>query len=237
MPFNANFSIQGKLPQSHSVSWNGLDLIIQWPKGSVREGKDKDGKLWRREMKCDYGYIEDTSAKGDKEGLDCYIGPSRDSEQVFVLEQLKQDGSFDEYKILLGFSSLEEAQEMYLSHYPKEWGRDRLGDCYEASLDSLRQKVEEHQESKEGGKSASLDKVGKHWDSLGRPDLRLGWLRTQAHICKDWEAFALPWAQLTDARKAKTAARAARCPSQGITIGWQTASASPAGARQGPSRR
>ena len=78
--------------------------------------------------------------------------------------------------------------------------------------DSLRQKVEEHQESKEGGRSASLDKVGQQWDYLEKPGLRLGWL-TPDEDAKDREAFALPWAQLTDAQRAKMAARAERIES------------------------
>ncbi len=157
-PFSASFSIQGKLPQSHSVLWNGLDLVIQWPKGSVREGKDENGKTWRREMKADYGFIEDTTAKGDKEELDFYIGPEKNSRKVFIIEQLKSDGStFDEYKTMFGFNNLESAIEMYLSHYPKEWGDSRLGDCFETDISSLRSKVEEHQEKDKDMKKTSAD--------------------------------------------------------------------------------
>jgi hypothetical protein len=65
------------------------------------------------------------------------------------------------------------------------------------------------------GKIASLDEVGRHWDSLGQFNLRLGWLRTQAHICEDWMKFARPWSQLTDAQKAKVAKRAAEVSEPG----------------------
>ena len=209
MDLGASLRIEAKLPQNHSIIWKGLNLVVQWPKGTMREGKDKDGKTWRREMKADYGFIDDTSAKGNQENLDIYIGDDRRSDGVFVIEQLKEDGkTFDEYKLVAGVPSLEAALELYLAHYPKGWGENRVGDCYETNLGSLRKKVEEHQEDRpENGKSVSLEGVGRQWDSLGQFNLRLGWLRTQAHIYKDWMMFARPWIQLTDEQKTKVTAR------------------------------
>jgi hypothetical protein len=137
-------SVVAKLPQHHSVEYHGIPIVIEWPKGCVREGRDKDGRTWRREMKADYGYIDDTSAAGDAEALDIYIGPDRQESRVYVIEQLDEDGEFDEYKLVTGVPDLESAQRLYLSHYPKEWGEDRLGDVSETDLDSLRRKVEEH---------------------------------------------------------------------------------------------
>jgi hypothetical protein len=142
----AALRVTAKLPQHHSVEYHGIPIVIEWPKGSVREGKDKGGKAWRREMKADYGFIDDTEARGDEEPLDIYIGDDRKSGKVFIIEQLDEDGEFDEYKLVTGVPGLEAAESLYLSHYPREWGADRLGDCYEAPLDSLRRKVEEHQE-------------------------------------------------------------------------------------------
>jgi hypothetical protein len=148
MELESGFRVTGKLPQHHNIKLHGLDVIVEWPRGSVREGKDKDGKSWRREMKADYGFVDDTSAKGDKEPLDVYIGPSRDSEKAYIVEQLKEDGeTLDEYKAVLGCNSLEEAQALYLAHYPKGWGDKRLGDVYETSLDELRPAIEENREA------------------------------------------------------------------------------------------
>jgi len=136
-----------KLPQHHSVSWHGMPVIIEWPKGTLREGKDDSGRPWRRQMQADYGYIDDTSAKGDSEPLDIYISDEDPkSGKVFVVEQLKEDGSFDEYKLVAGVPGLERAQELYLAHYPKGWKDDRLGDVYETDLETLREAVEGHQE-------------------------------------------------------------------------------------------
>jgi hypothetical protein len=216
MEVNSAISVVAKLPQHHSVEYHGISIVIEWPKGCIREGRNKDGKTWRREMKADYGFIDDTSAAGDAEPLDIYIGKDRDEDRVYVIEQLDEDGEFDEYKLVTGVPSLESAVELYLAHYPKEWGDDRVGDCYETSLDALKAKVEEHQGNEAGGgKSASLEEVGRQWDSLGQFNLRLGWLRTQAHICEDWMKFARPWSQLTDAQKAKVAKRAAEVSEPG----------------------
>lgn len=74
-----------KLPQHHSVVYHGIPIVIEWPKNSVREGKGKDGKAWRREMKADYGFIDDTEGRGDEEPLDIYIGDDRKSGKVFIV--------------------------------------------------------------------------------------------------------------------------------------------------------
>ena len=215
----SNFQLNAKLSQMQSVYFHGIPVIIEWPKGSVREGKDKNGKSWRREQKADYGYIDDGStAVGDNEPLDIYIGDDRKQEAVYVLEQLKEDGkTFDEYKLVAGVPDLESAQRLYLSHYPKEWGDSRLGDCFETDISSLQGAVEKHQEdyNPKISKSSSLDEIGKHWDDLGQFNLRLGWLRTQAHICEDWMKFARPWSQLTDVQKTKVAKRAAEVSEPG----------------------
>jgi hypothetical protein len=160
----AALRVTAKLPQHHSVSYHGIPVVIEWPKGSVREGKGKDGKTWRRTMNADYGFIDDTEAKGDEEPLDIYIasgdwseGADSGNPKVYIIEQLDEHGDFDEYKLVAGVPDLETAQELYLSHYPKEWGQDRLGDCYEAALGSLRRKVEEHQD-----KTAALGRYLYH---------------------------------------------------------------------------
>lgn len=159
-------SITAKLPQHHSVSYWGIPIVIEWPKNSVREGKDKDGRIWRREMKADYGFIDDTSAAGDAEPLDIYIGDDRKQQAVYVIEQLDESSNFDEFKLVTGVPDLESAQQLYLSHYPKEWGEDRLGDCYETDLDSLRRKVEEHQEEGNMNKTAGDEKIMQLWNSV-----------------------------------------------------------------------
>ena len=116
--------------------------MIQWPKGSTRVGEREDGTPFKTEMKADYGYIPDTVASGDEERLDIYIGPDKDAENAYVVEQLKLDGEFDEYKIMVGFDSLEDAEEIYLAHVEE----DQLGDISEIPFDYLFDTVTEERE-------------------------------------------------------------------------------------------
>lgn len=150
MIFNSKFlTVATKLPQHHSLDYRGLGLVIEWPKGSVRTGEDDRGNKWKRKMEADYGYIPDTVAAGDKEGLDVYIGP-QESDKVYVVEQLKEDGEFDEYKVMMGFPDLDTAYETYLKHYPDDWDQTRVGDVFEAPFDYVFDKVQENQEVNEG---------------------------------------------------------------------------------------
>jgi len=141
--------IADKLPQEHSTEFRGLPVIIEWPKGSTRVGKNPDGTTFKTEMKVDYGYIPDTTAAGDKEKLDIYRGTDEDAEYAYIVEQLDENGEFDEYKIMLGFSTLEEAEEAYTS----QAGEDLLGDIsevdFEYLFDTVKEKQKEAAEKKE----------------------------------------------------------------------------------------
>jgi ppGpp synthetase/RelA/SpoT-type nucleotidyltranferase len=137
-----------KLPNMHSTDFNGIPIVVEWPKGSIRVGKHDDGESWKMDMKCDYGYIPNTVDADDDDHVDVYIGPNKDSEYAYVLEQMK-DGHFDEFKIMLGFDSLEEAEKMYLEHMSE----DRLGEITEvpfteflATATKVMPEAKEHEE-------------------------------------------------------------------------------------------
>ncbi len=128
-----------KLPQEHSTEVRGIPVIIQWPKGSTRVGVQKDGTPFKTEMQCDYGFVPNTTTSEDKEGLDVYIGTDEDAEYAYIVEQLDEEGEFDEYKVLLNFPSLEEAEEMYVAHA----GDDLLGDISEVPFEYLFDTIQE----------------------------------------------------------------------------------------------
>jgi ppGpp synthetase/RelA/SpoT-type nucleotidyltranferase len=118
-----------KLPNMHSTEFRGIPVVIEWPKGSTRVGERKDGTPFKTEMVADYGYIPDTVAAGDEERLDVYIGDDKESDTVYAVEQVRKPyGEFDEYKLMLGFSSLEEAEEAYLK---------QLGDDADVEMDDI----------------------------------------------------------------------------------------------------
>ncbi len=100
-----------------TVDFQGITIKIDRPKGFVMRGTDKEGKPWERTYQYDYGYIPKTLG-GDGDGLDVFIGPDAKAKDVFWAVQTKPDGSFDEYKAFLGFSSRDEAVRAYKAHIP-----------------------------------------------------------------------------------------------------------------------
>lgn len=100
-----------------TVEFQGITIKIDRPKGFVMRGTSRDGKAWERTYLYDYGYIPKTLG-GDGDGLDVFIGPDAKAKDAFWAVQTKPDGSFDEYKAFLGFSSREEALKAYKDHIP-----------------------------------------------------------------------------------------------------------------------
>ena len=100
--------------------FGGLELRIDRPKGFVQEGKDAEGNPWKRVYKVDYGYIPKTEG-GDGEDLDVFLGPDEDAPTAFLVTQKKESGAFDEFKLMLGFRSKEDAKRCYLDHIPEKF--------------------------------------------------------------------------------------------------------------------
>lgn len=98
---------------------HGMQISIENKRGSCRKGVDKDGHKWKTKMYFDYGYIRGTVGK-DKDHLDCYVGPNKKSEKVFIVHQNDPTtGNYDEDKVMLGFNSASEAKEAYLKQYDR----------------------------------------------------------------------------------------------------------------------
>jgi ppGpp synthetase/RelA/SpoT-type nucleotidyltranferase len=150
-----------KLPQHHSREFRGIPLVIEWPKGSERVGVDKEtGEPWKNKMYADYGYIPSTEGEdGDK--IDVYVGPNEDAENAYAVEQLMNNGELDEYKIFLGFDSLEDVEETFLLHKDEK----HLGEIAEIPFDYLFDTVEKVQ-----GKTAEFLRVDD-MRAIGRGDM------------------------------------------------------------------
>lgn len=104
------------------VSWKGLVLAIETPKGGVRSGTAPDGTKWQTTMKDHYGYVEGTTSEADGDAVDFFLSDAHlDSEVVFVINQKKKDGTFDEHKCVLGCISKDEAKKTYLRNYSAGW--------------------------------------------------------------------------------------------------------------------
>ena len=99
------------------TEFQGMTIHVDRPKGFIQRGTGRDGKEWSRTYQYDYGFIPRTMG-GDQDGLDCFLGPAQDHDEAYWVMQKKPDGSFDEYKVMLGFTSREQAKKAYLAHIP-----------------------------------------------------------------------------------------------------------------------
>ena len=58
------------------------------------------GKPWvGPALPCSYGEIKGTRAR-DGDRVDAYISPDRDSPKVWVIDQIKPSGAYDECKVM-----------------------------------------------------------------------------------------------------------------------------------------
>lgn len=110
----------GNYKKSDVIDLNGMKIKIENPRGSVRRGVGADGKPWETTMAHHYGEFQGTEgADGDK--LDVFLGPRNDTDKIYVIDQVNKDGSFDEHKVMMGFTSEQAAREGYLANYEKGW--------------------------------------------------------------------------------------------------------------------
>ena len=113
----------GNYKKGH-IKFGGYNYTIENPKGSTRSGKDADGKEWKVTMHDTYGYIRGKFGK-DGDHLDMFINDKADLDNwngdVFVVDQVNPDGSFDEHKVMYGYDSMDDAQKAYLANYSEGW--------------------------------------------------------------------------------------------------------------------
>ncbi len=128
----------GNYKKGH-VRIDGFDITIENPKGSERSGTDVNGKPWSNVMNNTYGYIRGTQGV-DGDHIDVFLSDSPDSGNVYVVDQIKEDGSFDEHKVMYGFDSIEDAKSAYLSNYSPDW--KGLGAITEVSKDEFKKWID-----------------------------------------------------------------------------------------------
>lgn len=127
----------GNYKKGH-IKFGGYDYTIENPKGSTRSGKDANGKEWKVTMHDTYGYIRGKFGK-DGDHLDMFINDKADLDNwngdVFVVDQVNPDGSFDEHKVMYGYDSMDDAEKAYLANYSDGW--QGLGNITGASKDEF----------------------------------------------------------------------------------------------------
>jgi len=104
-----------------TINFAGMEIAIENLTGSTRQGKDASGKPWSRVMRAPYGYVKRTEG-ADGDPVDVYLGKNPQSDSVYVIDQLSPNGkAFDEHKAVIGVNNQQEAEALYLKHYPAGW--------------------------------------------------------------------------------------------------------------------
>ncbi|UOF80306.1 type I restriction enzyme [Caudoviricetes sp.] len=106
--------------KKHHISFQGLPVSIENPKGSIRKGPG-----WQVRVPYDYGYIKRTEG-ADGDHVDVCIGPDAESDHVFIVDQQDhKTGAFDEHKVMLGYRTREEATRAYQAGFSDGKGPER----------------------------------------------------------------------------------------------------------------
>lgn len=122
--------------KKHHIKFHGLDIAIENPKGSERNGVDKSGKKWSVTMPNHYGYIKRTQGADDSH-IDVYIGDDESSKRAYVIDQKDLDtGKFDEHKVCLGYKDRGDAVAAYRSAFSD--GKNRIMKVTRFSIPELK---------------------------------------------------------------------------------------------------
>ena len=106
-----------------TVDVQGIKVSIDRPVGFVQTGKDADGNDWSRTYSTDYGFIPRTNG-GDGGSVDVFVGDNPQADTAFWVSQKKADGSFDEFKVFLGFDALSQVLTVWKAHIPQRFMGD-----------------------------------------------------------------------------------------------------------------
>ncbi len=156
----------GNYKKGH-VKIDGFDISIEQPKGSVRSGVDASGKSWSQKMNNTYGYIRGTEGV-DGDHIDVFLSDDPSQGDVFVVDQVNNDGSFDEHKVMYGFNSEEEARQAYLSNYEDGW--QGLGAITAVSKDEFKKWIgSSHRKTKPFAEYKNVKVKGEQAGTMRQP--------------------------------------------------------------------
>lgn len=117
--------------QKGAVKVGGLSVSIENPQGSLRHSHPESPVKWERKMEDHYGYVKGVPARApDKEHVDVFVKPGTAEDYsgpVFVVDQNKSNGRYDEPKTIIGAASRKEARALYLRNYQKGFEKNIRG--------------------------------------------------------------------------------------------------------------
>jgi hypothetical protein len=127
----------GNYEKGH-VTIHGMDVTIENPRGSIRTGKDANGKPWVVKMPDHYGYIRRTEGM-DGDHVDTFVGPHPESPHAFVVDQVNADTRApDEHKAFLGYENAREALNAYERAFSDGRAAERVGGITAMSIDEFK---------------------------------------------------------------------------------------------------
>ena len=164
---------------------NGLDISIEHPAGVKRKAEHS------QPLAQAYGYIRRTEG-ADGEKFDVFLGDRADdtSLPVFVVDQKKADGSFDESKGMLGFDTEAAARDAYLSNYPKGWEKTGLGGIRQMTQDEFKSWVKDAKATQKPAATEESSVVAARLARVIHKSQGVAYLREKLKITKA-EAAAL----------------------------------------------
>ncbi len=119
------------------LKWQSLSIGVEFLPGQVRF----PGRKHSKKLRSGYGHLRGFVGN-DQEALDCYIYPGllkdepEGSDRIFQVSQVSpEDGDFDEFKMLIGYTNLKAARGAYLDEMPIDY----LGGIQEVTVESLEQ--------------------------------------------------------------------------------------------------
>ena len=123
------------------IDFQGLDIRIQNPSGTLRSGISPSGQPWETAMEADYGYIAGTEGK-DGEDVDVFVGPDKDAQSAYIITIMKPPSfeNIDEQKVMLGYNTGAEAKRDFLRHYDSP---DFFGNMIAMTMTDFKKKVKE----------------------------------------------------------------------------------------------
>jgi len=118
------------------LSWNGLDISIETPRGGTRTAAD--GSWSVPDFPAHYGRVKGTTG-ADGDHVDIYMGNRPESATAFVIDQINPEtGEFDEHKVMLGFASLADAKATYAAAFNDGQGPARMGAVTPMNVDRFK---------------------------------------------------------------------------------------------------
>jgi hypothetical protein len=113
----------------------GMSIAIENPQGTYRTGVGSDGKRWTNRLAGHYGYLERTKGR-DGDGVDVFVGPYPESNEVFVINQLDESRHFDEHKVMIGYPDSHSAESAYKHSFSSDW--KGLGNVIPVTVDQFK---------------------------------------------------------------------------------------------------